>query len=1244
MIKQETIIIRIAFAMTMSVGRFKRWSRRIPLRFVLIVPFVVQTTAAVGLTGWLSIRNGVQAVNDLVDRYQDEIVANIQQELTFVLDTPHHINQLNADAMASGYIDLDDPRGLERYFWQQLLNHPGVTYIYAGNPEGGIVGVGKLAGDRYRVFQSDDFRAGEFLLFNANPEGDRLKRIAVLEEYYDARQRPWYQAALEARQATWSDIYLYAGEEILGISASYPVYSQPEQLEGVLAVDLSLERISEFLRSHHPAGKGQTFILERSGYLVASSTDEKPFMKSSPDGDQQRRHISQSDSPLLQEMADRLQADSGDFQAIDQPVELNLKLGGDRHFLQVIPFQDRRGLDWLILVTIPESEFMGQIRANTRQTILMCLGALGVSIVLGVVTAQGITQPIAKLSDASRAIADGDLNQTVQLDREDEVGILANAFNHMAGQLRQSFQSMEDRAQELEERVRERTQHLLETNRQLEAEIDERKRMGAWLQASEQKYRALFEGSQDAVMLFDGQVFVDCNAATLVMFGCDTKEQFCNKHPLDFSPLHQPDGQSSEALGKGHTAIAKQSGTHTFEWLHQRLDGHLFWADVRLSAITIDGQSLLQAVVRDITQRKRDEETLIENARLAALGADIGSALTQGKSLTAMLERCTDALVKHLRLASARIWVLSESNQTLHLKASAGTYQYLDSFQRQVPVGQSRVGMIAQSQTPYFSDSVLNDLQVNQHPWDNHPSPMRFAGYPLSVEGSIVGVMAVMSRHDLSDTTKQELGAIANEIALGIHHSWVANALRESEVRYRSIVENTSDLIAILSMDGTFIYASPNYADTLGYDPAELVGHPWAPLIHPDDLPMLTQFAEQITHTNISMTSPEYRVRTQQGEWRWYDSAAACVRDSDGNPLYLVSIGRDISDRIHTEETLRRAKESAESANQAKSSFLRTMSHELRTPLNGILGFAQALQKTPHLPANHYEGLRVIQQSGDHLLGLIEELLDFSRLEAQRMELHPTAFNLNEMLDGITAFFEPRARQKGIAFHTDIHLNPHESLWGDPQRLRQVLINLIGNAIKFTDHGHITLRVTPHPPLPSPTLHFEIQDTGIGIAERDIETIFQPFLQISHPRRHREGTGLGLAISQKLIDMMGGTLQVESTPGQGSRFWFDLSFTPAAPHPSPLPDDVSFDQRKGYDTAEPFSDDARVVPDKGAIADLQGLARIGDIQGIITYLDTLDHNAPDVRPFTHQIRTLAQTFQVRKIRDFLDKASLTARQ
>ncbi len=1102
-----------------------------------MVPFVIQTMTAVGITGWLSIRNGQRAINEVVGKYQQELVSHVERQLAVSLTIPHHINHLNADAMRSGYIDITDPDSLERYFWQQLRNHPSVSYIYAGSPDGGIIGVGQLSGDRYRSFRTEQFRAGRFFLFDTSRNGDRRTPIlAASDESFDARDRPWYRAAVEAQQPVWSSIYTYAGEGILGISASYPLYDRSDDLRGIFAVDLALEQISTFLKTYHANREGQTFIVERSGYLVASSTPEAPFIQQFPDASQERRHISQSSQPTLQGVADYLDQSDDKLGDIRAGVSTDLPLQGDRHFLHIMPFQDGHGLDWLIIVVVPESAFMRQIHDNTRQTIFLCIAALGVALIIGSLTSKWITQPISKLSDASRAIAEGDLTQTVSLDREDELGVLGQSFNRMATQLRHSFQLLEDR-------VNERTRHLVETNRQLEAEIEERKRVEDQLTTSEQKYRTLFDGSPDAVMLFDGHTFIDCNTATLAMFRCETKEQFCCKHPLDFSPPNQPNGEASKSIGATYVAIAQQRGSYQFEWIHQRLDGQPFWAEVWLSAINLGGETVLQAVIRDITQRKRVEE-----------------------------------------------------------------------------------------------------------------------------------------------------------------------ALRESEARYRSIVENTTDLIATLSLDGNFIYASPNYAHTLGYKPSELVGQPWAPLIHPADLDELQHFAERLTQTDISMVSPQYRVKTSHGDWRWYVSAASCVRDGSGAPLYLVSIARDISDRIQTEDTLRHAKEEAESANQAKSSFLRTMSHELRTPLNGILGFARSLQKTPHLPPNHYNGLRVIESSGEHLLMLIEELLDFSKIEAQKMELYPITFNLVDILDSISAFFHPRAQQKDIAFHVELAPSVPTAVWGDAQRLRQVLINLIGNAIKFTERGHVILRVmaSPFPLVPAvysssggyssnghtttppgvypgnepsysgpadpfaSTVRFQVEDTGIGIASHNIEAIFQPFQQIRNARQPQDGTGLGLAISQKLIEMMGGTLQVQSVTGEGSVFWFDLrlpsvaeammndgatdghGWQPQDNRRDDLTDDLtdngqtahsreamahSLDSTVISSSSDNISSNVLLFPEEGAIATLKNLARIGDIQGILTYVDKLEQHEPSLKPFANTIRQRAKFFQVRKIREFLDTVS-----
>nr|WP_290226136.1 ATP-binding protein [Trichocoleus desertorum] len=450
--------------------------QKVPLQTILVAPFVLQIAIAVGLTGWLSLRNGQNAVNDVATQLRTEVTARIQQHVTTYLETPHLVNRINADAIRLGLLNVEDIPRLERYFWQQMQQFKTVSYISLGTEQAEYIGVERLDNGTLQIEVSDRTTGRNFQTYATDSRGNRT-RLLQTKPNYDPRQRDWYKISVTAGKPVWTDIYTYFSTQKLTITADLPLYDAQGKLIGVTAADLVLSQIGEFLRSLKIGKTGQTFIMERSGLLVATSLTDKPFILSADGKTQERLAATASRNQLIRATAQHLQQRFGDLRQIRNSQQLDFELEGKRQFLQVLPLQDGRGLDWLIVVVVPEADFMEQIEANTRSTILLCLAALIAAIALGILTSRWIVQPILHLSRAAKALSQGEWEQTVPVEREDELGVLARAFQNMAEQLRASFGVLEQRNEELEVRVQERTADIRAANEQLLVEIAERKRI-----------------------------------------------------------------------------------------------------------------------------------------------------------------------------------------------------------------------------------------------------------------------------------------------------------------------------------------------------------------------------------------------------------------------------------------------------------------------------------------------------------------------------------------------------------------------------------------------------------------------------------------------------------------------------------------------------------------------------------------------------------------------------------------------
>src|SRR6516162_7334114 len=379
----------------------------------------------------------------------------------------------------------------------------------------------------------------------------------------------------------------------------------------------------------------------------------------------------------------------------------------------------------------------------------------------------------------------------------------------------------------------------------------------------------------------------------------------------------------------------------------------------------------------------------------------------------------------------------------------------------------------------------------------------------------------------------------------------IEEALRESEERFRGTFENAAVGIAHRDATGRFLRVNEKFCDILGYTREEMLQKTVRDITHPDDLAASIDALTALWQGESHTLGLEKRYVRKDGSLVWAEQFASLQRDVAGKPAYDIAIVNDISERKRLEEELRRAKESAEAANRAKDEFLANVSHEIRTPMNAIIGMTDLALDTL-LTEDQRQYLTTVKSAADALLGIINDVLDFAKIEAGRLELDPTDFSLSSMLGATLRALAVRAHKKGLELVCQQRPGVPDALIGDAGRLRQVLLNLVGNAIKFTERGEIVVLVE-NAAEPAPEgevlLRFAVTDTGIGIPPDKQAKIFRAFEQEdTSTTRKYGGTGLGLTIASRLVALMGGQISVTSAPGQGSTFAFTARFG-LQPHP-----------------------------------------------------------------------------------------------
>lgn len=561
----------------------------------------------------------------------------------------------------------------------------------------------------------------------------------------------------------------------------------------------------------------------------------------------------------------------------------------------------------------------------------------------------------------------------------------------------------------------------------------------------------------------------------------------------------------------------------------------------RLSLAERDSLEAAETVTKLLTERAESRLSAIETEQLYCDAVEIFAVLCLGAFLLRPLRRRIRRMLSQLREREAAL-TLSQNRMQAIFNNAQQSFILVGGNDHVLALNDVARGIWQGLSKPMSEGNSIRDFV----------QPQNLAAFDEQLAAARRGEVSVLERCVVDPAGRHHWFESAYApVANGDDHHAVCIsslditarkqaelAVRESEQRFRNVVQHSSDIISVVALDGTIIFESPAMERILGHHAASLVGQSCFEHFHRDDHAAI-RAAFRSLDTLGKEVSVSYRVRHKDGHFVPMQSLGTRIESGQGEAQFLVN-SRDITNQQREEQQLRGAKQKAEDATAAKASFLAHMSHEIRTPLNAVIGLTTLLLDSA-LDAEQRDNVETIRVSGDALLHIINDVLDFSKLESERFELDLKPFALRSYLEQAIAITSVAAKRKRLALYTRIDEDIPTSLVGDAPRMRQVLLNLLSNAVKFTNAGEIVVAVSR---CSDDRLRFAVTDTGVGLSAESRARLFQPFTQADASIAGQYGgTGLGLAISKRLIELMGGEMGVTSTVGLGTTFYFDIPAT-----------------------------------------------------------------------------------------------------